>query len=263
MRIMLMNELVSIVMPSYNTSKFIAESIESVLAQTYENWELIIVDDCSSDTTEDVVKSYLKDERIIFLQNKKNCGAAISRNIAIQKAKGKWIAFLDSDDLWLPQKLEKQIRFMKENKLNFTYTKYIEITEEGNESGITVSGPKKIDKFKMHLFNYVGCLTVIYNADYIGKIQIPDLKKRNDWAMWLLAIKKSNCYLFNESLSKYRVRKSGSITHVKGGKISLLKYHYILFRKIENMNPVLALFWTILNLPAGYMKRKKYAKNDK
>ena len=110
-----MDELVSIIMPSYNTAKFISETIESVLVQTYTNWELIIVDDCSTDNTDEVVKSFLSDNRIKYITNEKNSGAAVSRNRALREAKGKWIAFLDSDDLWLPVKLEKQIAFMKEN----------------------------------------------------------------------------------------------------------------------------------------------------
>ena len=108
-------ELVSIIMPSYNTAKYIAESIKSVQAQTYKNWELLIVDDCSSDDTDDVVRPFLSDERIKYLKNEKNSGAALTRNKALREAKGKWIAFLDSDDLWHPNKLEKQIEFMVKN----------------------------------------------------------------------------------------------------------------------------------------------------
>ena len=120
-----MEELVSIIMPSYNTGKYIANSIESVQAQTYTNWELILVDDCSTDDTDEVVESYLSDQRIIYIKNEKNSGAAFSRNRALREAKGKWVAFLDSDDLWIPEKLEKQIKFMKENKFDFTYTDYM------------------------------------------------------------------------------------------------------------------------------------------
>ena len=119
--------LVSIIMPSYNTTSFIAESIQSVLAQSYKDWELIIVDDCSSDNTDQVVKPYLSDERIKYYKNEKNSGAAVSRNRAIREAKGKWIAFLDSDDLWMPEKLQKQVSFMEKNGYYFSYTNYAEI----------------------------------------------------------------------------------------------------------------------------------------
>ena len=138
--------LVSIIMPSYNTASFIAESIQSVLAQSYKDWELIIVDDCSPDNTDDVVKPYLSDERIRYLKNEKNSGAAVSRNRALREAKGKWIAFLDSDDLWMPEKLQKQVRFMEKNGYRFSYTNYAEIDTEDKRNGISVTGPKRITK---------------------------------------------------------------------------------------------------------------------
>ena len=147
-----MNELVSIIMPSYNTAKFISETIESVLAQTYTNWELIIVDDCSTDNTDEVVKSFLSDNRIKYIKNEKNSGAAISRNRALRESKGKWIAFLDSDDLWMPEKLERQIAFMEASGYHFSYTNYIEIDEESKPNGKRVTGPKKITKHGM--YNY-------------------------------------------------------------------------------------------------------------
>ena len=122
-----MNELVSIIMPSYNTADYIGESIKSVQAQVYSNWELIIVDDCSTDNTDDVVKPFLVDSRIRYLKNERNSGAAVSRNRALRETKGRWIAFLDSDDLWAPEKLEKQISFMEKNGYSFSYTNYEEI----------------------------------------------------------------------------------------------------------------------------------------
>jgi len=125
-----MNDLVSIIMPSYNTGRFIEETIESVLAQSYPVWELIIVDDCSTDNTDDVVNQFLADERIRYIKNDTNSGAAVSRNRALREAKGKWIAFLDSDDLWEPDKLQKQISFMRDNDYHFSYTNYIEIDEK-------------------------------------------------------------------------------------------------------------------------------------
>ena len=133
-------------MPSYNTGSFISETIESVLAQTYSNWELIIVDDCSSDDTDYVVSRYLSDDRIRYMKNETNSGAAVSRNRALREAKGDWIAFLDSDDLWMPDKLSKQIWFMEEHGYSFTYTNYAEIDTEGKRNGVTVTGPKRITK---------------------------------------------------------------------------------------------------------------------
>ena len=119
-----MNELVSIIMPSYNTADYISESIKSIQKQVYSNWELIIVDDCSTDNTDDIVRPFLVDSRIRYLKNERNSGAAVSRNRALREAKGRWIAFLDSDDLWAPEKLEKQIEFMEKNGYSFSYTNY-------------------------------------------------------------------------------------------------------------------------------------------
>ena len=180
-----MNELVSIITPSYNTAKFIGKTIESVQNQTYQNWEMIIVDDCSTDNTDEVIDGYLSDQRIKYIKNEKNSGAAVSRNRALRETKGKWIAFLDSDDLWSPKKLEKQISFMEKNGYHFSYTNYEEIDEQNRPLGVKVTGPKKVSKQGMHNYCYPGCLTVMYDAEAVGLIQIRDIKKNNDYAMWL------------------------------------------------------------------------------
>ena len=143
-------DMVSIIMPSYNTASYIKESIQSVLNQTYTNWELIIVDDCSTDETEEVLAT-ITDSRIKYFKNKENSGAAISRNKALREARGQWIAFLDSDDLWLPNKLEKQINFMKNNGYKFSYTNYEEIDMASNKTGVRITGPKKITKMPWNL----------------------------------------------------------------------------------------------------------------
>lgn len=147
--------------------------------ETYTNWELIIVDDCSTDSTDEVLET-IKDSRIRYFKNDKNSGAAVSRNKALREAKGQWIAFLDSDDLWMPEKLEKQIYFMESNGYAFSYTSYEEIDIEGNKTGIRVTGPKKITKTGMFNYCWPGCLTVMYDAMKVGIIQIEDIKKNND-----------------------------------------------------------------------------------
>lgn len=252
-----MENLVSIIMPSYNTAKYIADSINSVINQTYENWELIIVDDCSIDNTDDVVNEFLKDKRIKYFKNEKNSGAAISRNKALRETKGRWIAFLDSDDLWIPEKLEKQIIFMEENKYCFSYSYYQEIDEKGNELGIEIQGPKKITEFGMYNYCWVGCLTVMYDARKIGLIQIKDIKKNNDYAMWLKVIKKANCYLYPYSLALYR-KRTGSIS--RQSYIKLIKWHYKLFKEIDEQNSITSFILTIRNLIFGVMKKIKYKK---
>ena len=221
-----MNNLVSIITPSYNTAKFIGKTIESVQTQTHRNWELIIVDDCSSDNTDEVVADYLNDDRIKYIKNEKNSGAAISRNRALREAKGKWIAFLDSDDLWLPEKLERQICFMEKNGYHFSYTNYEEIDENDWPINVKVSGPKRINKHGMYNYCYPGCLTVMYDAEYVGLIQIRDIKKNNDYAMWLKVCRKADCWLFNECLAKYR-KRSGSIS--RHGIKTMIGWHYKLW----------------------------------
>ena len=252
-------ELVSIIMPSYNTGKFIKETINSVIAQTYSNWELIIVDDCSTDNTDEIVKS-INDNRIIYLKNETNSGAAISRNKALREAKGRWIAFLDSDDLWKNDKLEKQIKFMKENNCYFSYTNYIEIDENDNTNGKRITGPKKITKTGMFNYCWPGCLTVMYYANKIGLIQIEDIKKNNDYAMWLKVCKKADCYLLSEDLAMYR-KRNGSISN--HSYTALIKWHYKLYREAEHQNFICSLFNTCRNMVFGVYKKKKYVSKRK
>ena len=254
-----MNDLVSIIMPSYNTGRFIKETIESVLAQSYPTWELIIVDDCSTDDTDDVVRQYLADKRIRYIKNDTNSGAAVSRNRALREAKGKWIAFLDSDDLWEADKLQKQIIFMKDNGYHFSYTNYVEIDEESKVNGKSVTGPKRISKHGMYNYCWMGCLTVMYDADTVGLIQIADIKKNNDYAMWLKVCKKANCYLLDESLARYR-KRSGSISN--HGYMKLIKWHYKLYREAEKKNVVVSTINTIRNLGFGFMKKCFFVKTE-
>lgn len=253
-----MNDLVSVIMPSYNTARYIVQSIESIIAQTYSNWELIIVDDCSTDNTDEVVKKYLGDERIKYFKNEKNSGAAVSRNKALMEAKGRWIAFLDSDDLWLPKKLEKQLNFMKCNDYHFSYTNYSEIDESGQKNGVTVSGPRKISKSGFYNYCWPGCLTVMYDADVVGLIQISDIKKNNDYAMWLKVCKKADCYLLNEELSLYRRGRKGSISNHETKK--LIIWHYKLFREAENRGKIISVICTVRNLIFGVYKKIKYVR---
>lgn len=250
-------DLVSIIMPTYNCGRFIAESINSVLAQTYTNWELLIVDDCSADNTAEVVASF-KDPRIHYQRNERNSGAAVTRNTALRLVKGKYIAFLDSDDLWLPEKLERQIAFMEKMGYAFTYHEYTEIDEDSMPLGIYVSGKKHVRPFDMYSCCWPGCLSVMYDAEVVGLIQIPDIKKNNDSAMWLQAIKKADCYLLSENLALYRRRK-GSITPTSvWEKIS---WHYVLFHEGAQMNPIAATFWMCMNIIGNCYKKIRYVKN--
>ena len=249
--------LVSIITPTYNCSRFIVETIRSVLAQTYQNWEMIISDDCSTDGTKEIVAPFVEaDKRIKYICNDRNSGAAVTRNNALRLAKGKWIAFLDSDDLWAPDKLERQIRFMEEHGYRFSYTKYLEIDDDSLPTGIFVSGPKHVSKYGMRNFCWPGCLTVMYDATKVGLIQIEDIKKNNDYAMWLKVICKADCYLLDECLASYRRGRSGSIsTHSYS---TLIKWHYKVWHEAEKMNPIAAAIMTVRNIFFGLYKKVMY-----
>jgi glycosyltransferase involved in cell wall biosynthesis len=253
-----MNELVSIIMPSYNTARFIPETIQSVLDQTYTNWELIIVDDCSKDDTDAVVAQY-QDPRIRYLKNEKNSGAAVSRNYALREAKGRWIAFLDSDDLWMPTKLEKQIAFMEQHGYAMSYTNYEEIDEASAPKGVYVTGPKRITKAGMYAYCWPGCLTVMYDASVVGLVQIEDIKKNNDYAMWLQAARKADCYMLDELLAKYR-KRAGSISNHSYKK--LIIWHYKLFREADHRSAPASAVMTCVNMACGVMKKVLFVKKD-
>lgn len=256
--------LVSVIMPTYNCGLYIEQSIISVLNQSYDDWELLIQDDCSTDNTFNIVQQISRrDNRIKYQNNNINLGAALTRNFALRRASGKWVAFLDSDDLWLPDKLEKQLAYMVENNYDFTYTNCIDVDEKGNSLGIIETGPKHIGVVAMYLYNFIGCCSVIYNQEKIGIIQIKDLRKRNDYAIWLKVIKKADCYLLDLPLSKYRIRTFGNITIRSGWKrISLLRWHYDLYTKGEGLSSISAFFLTFVNIVFYIWRRIAYFKKE-
>lgn len=250
--------LVSIITPTWICASYIGAAIRSIQAQTYQNWELIISDDCSMDDTKEVLEPFLqKDSRIKYICNDENSGAAVARNNALRIAKGRWIAFLDSDDLWLPEKLEKQLKFMVDNGYSFTYHEYTEIDEAGNDLGVYVSGKKRVGVFDMYACCWPGCLTVMYDAEKIGLIQINSIRRNNDTAMWLKIIHKADCYLLKENLAKYRRRKQSVTPKSLPRKIWA---HYPLFRVAEEMNPIHAAFWTLMNVFGNGCKKLFYTR---
>ncbi|MFW5980984.1 MAG: glycosyltransferase family 2 protein [bacterium] len=228
------NELVSIITPLYNSEKYIAETIESVLAQTYQSWEMIVVDDCSSDCGPQIVEEYAeKDKRIRLIRLEKNSGAAVARNRAIEEAEGRYLAFLDSDDLWKIDKLEKQLEFMTENNYAFTYTDYQQISEEGKPLDKVIKSPSKLGYKKALYTNYVGCLTAIYDTEELGKVYMPLIRKRQDYAYWLKILKSVDYgYSLKENLAYYRIRSNS----VSSNKINLLKYQWKMYREIEGLS---------------------------
>lgn len=244
------HKLVSIITPTYNCGDFIAQTIESVLSQTYTNWELIIVDDNSSDNTQYMVDKYIKqDHRIQYHKLNQNQGVANARNFALNLSKGTYIAFLDSDDLWGNNKLEEQIEFMEKNKYFFSCTSYIQIDENGNSNGKVIKSVDKASYNRVLLDCPIGNSSVIYNAEKIGKIETPNIKKRNDDALWLKILKREKyIYGLEKPLMSYRIRKNS----ISRNKFDLIKYHWILYRKIENLSIVRSVFhilvWVIIKL---------------
>lgn len=229
-------------MPAYNSGRFIEQSIRSVLSQTYTEWELLIVDDCSTDDTPSIVASF-KDKRIHYQRNEHNMGAALSRNKAIQAAKGKYIAFLDADDKWLPTKLEKQVGFMQNNNIPMSYTAYY-IQHPTHTDFCIHQCPTTQNYYQLTRWNRIGCLTVMYDREQIGTIQIPHIDKRNDYALWLTILRKGyTAHGIQEPLAIYRSHNGVS----KGNKLAFLKYHYQMFHHILGYNSCMAGVLTIRN----------------
>lgn len=226
--------LVSVITPTYNCAKFIAETIESVQAQTYENWEMVIVDDCSNDDTKAIVERYIaRDSRIKYHCLEANSGAAVARTKAMELAQGEFMAFCDSDDLWLPEKLQRQLAFMQETGHAFTCTAYEQIDEQGQSLERVIKTITKTDYNRLLLDCPVGNSTVMYNVAAMGKFQVPDIRKRNDDALWLQMLKKEK-YIWGmpEVLMCYRIRSNS----ISSNKLKVIKYHWILYRQIEHLS---------------------------
>ncbi len=250
-----MDDLVSVIMPSYNTAVYIGNSIKSVLEQTYTNLELIIVDDCSTDDSLEIIRSF-SDSRIKLLCTDKNSGAAVARNYALREANGKWIAFLDSDDTWELNKLERQIQFMKDNDYHFTFTDY-RVCLNGKWLPYINTGPAVVNKRKMYDYCYFSTITVMYDREMVGLIQIADLRKNNDYAMWLQIIEKCNAYRLPECLAYY-IKHDDSVSG--GSKIKLIRWHYLLFKEGLRKGSLESVVLTINNLVHGVWKRFYYRK---
>jgi len=250
--------VVSIIIPSYNSSEFIAQTIESVLVQTYRDWEMIIVDDVSSDHSIEIVEEYVKkDDRIRLIKLEQNSGPAVARNRAITEAQGRYIAFLDSDDLWHKDKLSKQISFMQEYDIALSYTGYYRIEEESGEIIDQVNIPTKVDYFELLKQNIIGCLTAIYDTEKIGKVYMPDIRKRQDFGLWLDILKKvPYAYGIDEPLAYYRMR----ISSVSSNKIQASKYNWKLYREVEKLPLHKAIYYFGWYTYRSILKYKKQGK---
>ena len=243
-------DLISIIMPTYNCAKFIEETIKSIQAQTYNSWELIIVDDCSTDNTKEIVERYIKsDTRIKYNCLEKNSGAAVARTTAMNLANGEYMAFCDSDDIWTNNKLEKQLAFMKKNNYYFTCTAYEQIDENSNSLGKIIKPKEKCNYNRLLLDCPVGNSTVMYNVKEMGKFEVPNIRKRNDDALWLQMLKKEKyIYGMPEVLMKYRIRKNS----ISSNKFKVIKSHWILYRNVEHLSIPRSLFhigyWCVIKV---------------
>lgn len=233
---------VSIITPSYNSEKFVLDTIKSILLQTYKDWELLIIDDCSKDSTIQVVEAFIKCyKNIRLIKLEKNSGPAIARNTGIKAAKGKYIAFLDSDDLWLPDKLENQVDFMEENNIDFSFHAYW-MQNEGEKEKKIVKTRKKVSYNDLLKTCDIGCLTAMYNQEKLGKIYMPDIPKRQDYGLWLAILKKTQyAYSFEEPLAIYRLRKHS----ISRNKFKTMYFIWKVYRDVENLTFLQSIYYSI------------------
>ena len=253
--------LVSIITPSFNSAKFIAETIQSMQNQTYQQWEMIIVDDCSSDETVSIIQEIAnKDSRIQLIKLEKNSGTGVARSTALEKATGKFIAFLDADDLWKPEKLDKQLDFMKANNLPFTFSFYDCINEAGVPLNRRIEAPLHLSYQQLFFCNYVGNLTGIYDANYFGKIPVSSIRKRQDWMMWLTILKKIQfAQPVPESLAFYRIRENS----ISASKLDLVKHNFLVYRTHHRLNLIGATLCMIGFLFTQLILKPRYSKTIK
>lgn len=245
--------MISIITPSHNSAQFISETIKSVLNQSFSDWDMIIVDDCSNDNSVEVIRSYVEqDSRIRLIQLSKNSGAAVARNTAIEAAQGRYIAFLDSDDLWLPNKLEKQLAFMQSNNYPFTYAAYDKIDKNGQVFG-HIGVPDRVSYSDLLKMCSIGCLTAMYDTEYFGKVTMPLIRKRQDLGLWLKLLKKTEyAYGLNETLAQYRVRTDS----ISANKANAAKFTWRLYREVEGLNLIKASYYFCHYALRGLLRTK-------
>jgi glycosyltransferase involved in cell wall biosynthesis len=255
------NSLVSIITPAYNSEKFIAQTIQSVQNQTYQNWEMIIVDDASSDQTISIITDFTKyDSRIQFFKLDKNSGTGVARNIALSKSKGRYISFLDADDLWKPEKLKTQIDFLTIKNLPLAFSYYDCIDENGKSLKKRVEAPLYLTYRQLFFCNYIGNLTGIYDVNYFGKIAISNNRKRQDWTLWLTILNKIRiAQVIPESLAFYRKRENS----ISATKLALLQHNFAVYRTFHGFNLVAATFCMVPFLFTQLLIKPFYSKKLK
>lgn len=247
--------LVSVIMPAYNSKGYIEQAIQSIQDQTYPNWELIIVDDASTDGTFALVENKIKqNQKVHLLQNRKNQGTGVARNLGIKAAKGRYICFLDADDLWLPEKLRVQVEFMQKRDLVMSFSSYRLISEVGEELDKTILALPELSYSKLLRANYVGNLTGMYDVEKTGKVYCPPFRKRQDWALWLSVLKKAGgAKGIQQPLALYRLRKEG----ISGNKFALIRHNFKVYHQFLDFGILKSCRYMILFFREQFLIKRK------
>ena len=255
-------ELVSVIMPTFNASKYLADSIESILSQTYTNLELLITDDCSTDETRNILKEFSeRDKRVKVKYLKENSGPGVARNRSIERAKGRYIAFCDCDDRWMPDKLEQQIAHMRKHDCALCSSSYLICDENDKITGVNIS-PSHVTLGMLKRDNKIGCLTAIYDIKRLGhKFYMPAIRKRQDWALFLNILKECQiCFCITEPLAYYRQR----VNSVSSNKFSLVKYNVNVYETVFGYTRLRAyLYFFLIFMPTYYAKVLKRDSDSK
>lgn len=251
----MINPLVSVIMPVYNSAKYLHEAVDSVLAQSYAHWELLMVNDCSTDSSAEKMKSFSEqDQRIKTFHLSKNSGAAAARNLAIQNAQGKYIAFLDADDLWMPEKLAQQISYMEQHQNVLSYSWYYTMNPDGSKQDKIIKAPAIVSYEDLLRNNTIGCLTAVYNAELLGKMEMPLIRKRQDYGLWLNILRKGYmAHGIQEPLAIYRT----GMDSLSKNKLKVLSYNWELLRRHQQLPFITASYYFLCFL---WNKTFKYLK---
>jgi len=247
-----MSALVSIITPSFNSAKFIAETIQSVQHQTHQNWEMIIVDDGSFDDTERIVRSIIeKDKRIQFYKLTQNSGPAIARNTGIEKASGKYLTFIDADDIWFPTFIENSIKTIDETGIPFVFSSYKRANEQLEFVYSDFIVPHKVSYSDILKSNSISCLTAFVEIQKLGKKYMPLIRKRQDMGLWLNYLKVVPfAHGIQETQAIYRIRENS----LSRKKSDLIKYQWQFYRNVEKLNIFQSLYYMSHWMYRGFMK---------
>ena len=250
-----MSSLVSVITPCYSSEKFISQTIESVIFQTFKDWEMLIIDDCSTDNSASIIKEYcLKDNRIKYFKTDSSSGSpSLPRNIGIEKAQGQYIAFLDSDDIWLPTKLERQLEYINQSNVAIVFSNYKKMNEKGEIHKQKIIAPETVTYRKLLQSNYLGCLTVMYDTSKVGKMYFKK-SGHEDLILWLSILKKGFiAYNTNTCEALYRVMNNS----VSSNKLKVLKWQWRILRQEEGLNLISTCYYFTQYAIKAFIKSRK------